>query len=63
MGRSGRRIALESGAGGYWWGGWVQSAEAARTHARTYLAATYEGYGEGDKFWISGLRPKREAEE
>lgn len=40
--------------------GWV-GAEAARTH--TYLAATYEGYGEGDKFWVSGLMPQREAEE
>lgn len=27
------------------------------------LAATYEGYGEGDKSWISGLMPKQEAEE
>lgn len=27
------------------------------------LAAAYEGYGEGDKFWVSGLMSKREAEE
>lgn len=58
MGWSARRIALGSGAGGYWRGGWVQ-----RQRGHTYLAATYEGYGEGDKFWISGLMPKREAEE
>lgn len=61
MGWSGRRIALESGAGGrHWWGGWVQRQ---RGHTRTYLAAAYEGYSEGDEFWMSGLMPKREAEE
>lgn len=53
MGGSACRIALGSGAGGCWRGGWVQGQ---RGH--TYLAATYEGYGEGDKFWISGLMPK-----
>lgn len=57
-GWSGRRIALESGAGGIWWGGWVQ-----RQRGHTYLAATCKGYGEGDKFWISGLMPKQEEEE
>lgn len=64
MGWSGRRIALQSGAGGTWWGGWVQRQRghtylAATDLAATYLAATYEGYGgEGDKSWISGLMPK-----
>lgn len=63
MGWSGRRIALESGAGGIWWGGWVQRQRGHTYLAATYLAATYEGYGEGDKSWISGLMPKQEAEE
>lgn len=29
----------------------------------THLTATRESYGEGDKFWASGLLPKRDGEE